>query len=304
MVRPTSPDTAGRAVPPKGAMPGTSRGGPLATAPEARRGAVPAPTGARGPQLPPLPVPRPASVTRASLPPQPSFPGANATRPPGARPPVDSVQGRRERLVRDLAARGLQDLAVLDALRTVPRDAFVDPALASRAYDDTALPIGHEQTISQPFTVGRMLELMRQGRPPGQRLARVLEVGTGCGYQAAVLGQIADMVFSIERIRALHELARSNLRPLRLANVRLHFGDGRVGLPHEGPFDGIVVAAAGFELPQELLDQLRVGGRLVAPVARGDGRQRLVVIDRTGRADWQRAEADDVHFVPLRSGTT
>jgi len=232
--------------------------------------------------------------------------GATPASPPAAstRPASDPMFARRDRLVRDLAARGLVDRAVLDALRAIPRDAFVDPALGSRAYDDTALPIGHEQTISQPFTVARMLELMRHGLPPERRLDRVLEVGTGCGYQAAVLGQLATMVFSIERIRALHELARTNLRPLRLANVRLHFGDGRDGLPHEGPFDGIVIAAAGFDLPQALLDQLRVGGRLVAPVARGDGRQRLIVVDRTGRSDWVRAEADDVHFVPLRSGTT
>ncbi|WP_085315040.1 protein-L-isoaspartate(D-aspartate) O-methyltransferase [Derxia lacustris] len=276
-----------------------------AAAEPASRAPAPAPVRPGiAPPARPAPPTRPAGHPIAQASAVGMAPPLAAQRPTGPRGTGDSMQARRERLVRDLAARGLQDAAVLGALRSIPRDAFVDAALASRAYDDSALPIGHEQTISQPFTVGRMLELMRNGRAPAQRLERVLEVGTGCGYQAAVLGQLAEMVFSIERIRALHELARTRLRPLRLANVRLHFGDGRVGLPHEGPFDGIVIAAAGFELPQALLDQLRLGGRLVAPVARGDGRQRLVVIDRTARNEWQRAEADDVHFVPLRSGTT
>jgi protein-L-isoaspartate(D-aspartate) O-methyltransferase len=206
----------------------------------------------------------------------------------------------RSRMVDRIAARAVRDPVVLDALNRVPRDLFVEPGFASRAYEDSALPIGHGQTISQPFIVARMLELVRNGKP----VQRLLEIGTGCGYQAAVMACIAPHVISIERIRALHELARTNLRSLRLSGLRLHFGDGRIGYPDGGPYDGIVMAAAGIGLPQALLDQLAIGARLVAPVTGPDGMQRLVVVERRGPKDWLSQEMDVVHFVPLRSGTS
>ncbi|NNC10096.1 protein-L-isoaspartate O-methyltransferase, partial [Corallococcus exiguus] len=133
---------------------------------------------------------------------------------------------------------------------------FVDAGLASQAYEDSALPIGHQQTISKPSVVGRMIELLLSGRSgrTGMPLVRVLEIGTGCGYQAAVLAQLADEVYSIERVRPLHEKAKANLRPLRVPNIRLHYGDGMLGLPKAAPFDAIILAAAGLEVPQALLD--------------------------------------------------
>lgn len=210
-------------------------------------------------------------------------------------------QRLRDRMVERIRSRGIDDRVVLDAMRAVPRHAFVDAALASRAYEDTALPIGHEQTISQPYIVARMLALMRDGRA----LKRVLEVGTGCGYQAAVIGQFVPYVVSIERIRALHAFARTHLHPLRLSSVRLHYGDGRDGYAPDAPYDGIVVAAAGMAIPETLLRQLSIGGRLVAPVAHaGDAVQRLVIVERSGDMRWERRELDDVHFVPLKQGTT
>ena len=150
-------------------------------------------------------------------------------------------------------------------MQAVPRHMFMDEALASQAYIDASLPIGHHQTISQPYIVARMIEVMRQGG----KLQRVLEIGTGCGYQAAVLSLVAKEVYSIERIRPLHELAKANLRPLRVSNLRLQYGDGMLGLPQAAPFDGIILAAAGLEVPQALLEQLAprrpsgcAGGRL------------------------------------------
>jgi protein-L-isoaspartate(D-aspartate) O-methyltransferase len=142
-----------------------------------------------------------------------------------------------------------------------------------------------------------MIEVMRNG---GQ-LNRVLEIGTGCGYQAAVLACVAKEVYSIERIKPLHELAKSNLRPLRVPNLRLHYGDGMLGLPQAAPFDGIILAAAGLQVPQPLLEQLAIGGRLVAPV--GDRTQQLVLITRTGKSEWTSETLEDCHFVPLRAGT-
>ncbi|CAN5158774.1 protein-L-isoaspartate(D-aspartate) O-methyltransferase [soil metagenome] len=207
---------------------------------------------------------------------------------------------QRTRMVERIAGRGVRDALVLQAVDRVPRDLFVEPGFASRAYEDSALPIGHGQTISQPFIVARMLEIMRNGRT----LNRLLEVGTGCGYQAAVMAQIAPHVISIERIRALHEQARLNLRSLRLSGLRLHYGDGRIGYADGGPYDGIVMAAVGSGLPQPLLEQLAIGGRLIAPVTGPDGDQRLVCVDRRGPKDWQSVEMDVVHFVPLRSGTS
>lgn len=203
---------------------------------------------------------------------------------------------QRAEMVRRLRDEGIQDARVLNALGLVPRHAFVDEGLASRAYENTALPIGHGQTISQPYIVARMTELIL-GRGP---LGKVLEVGTGCGYQAAVLAQVAQEVFSIERIRGLHERARQNLRPLRLSNLRLVYGDGLAGLPTVAPFDAMLVAAAARDLPHELLLQLRVGGRLVAPL--GDAEQSLCLIERTGPNEFSRRALEPVRFVPLLPG--
>ncbi len=204
----------------------------------------------------------------------------------------------RARMVERLRAAGIRDRRVLAAMESVPRHVFVDEALAHRAYEDTALPIGAGQFISRPSVVARMIELLVHGREAG----RVLEVGTGCGYQAAVLAQLGAEVYSIERVRVLAERARANLRPLRLANLRLVHGDGAEGLAAAAPFDSILVAAAVFEVPQPLLAQLRPGGRLIAP--RADGRaaaQRLVLIER-GRREFVETVLDPVHFVPLRAG--
>jgi protein-L-isoaspartate(D-aspartate) O-methyltransferase len=177
----------------------------------------------------------------------------------------------------------------------VPRHHFVDAALASRAYEDTALPIGFEQTISQPYVVARMLAAARAGR----ELGRALEVGTGCGYQAAVLARLAREAYSIERIGALAERARANLRTLRIANLRLVHGDGFKGLPEAAPFDAIVVAAAPREVPRPLLDQLAQGGRLVIPV--GADEQTLRVVERSSRG-LREHRLDPVKFVPMRLG--
>jgi protein-L-isoaspartate(D-aspartate) O-methyltransferase len=207
----------------------------------------------------------------------------------------------RKAMVARVAKQGVADAKVLAALEAVPRHMFVEPGLASQAYIDASLPIGHHQTISQPYIVARMIELMRQNRNGG-RLDRVLEIGTGCGYQAAVLSRVAGEVYSIERIKPLHELAKTNLRPLRVANIRLHYGDGMLGLPQVAPFDGIILAAAGLEVPQALLEQLAIGGRLVAPV--GERQQVLELIERVGQRDWRRTTLEQCHFVPLRPGTS
>ncbi|MBB3002610.1 protein-L-isoaspartate(D-aspartate) O-methyltransferase [Paraburkholderia tropica] len=205
----------------------------------------------------------------------------------------------RERMVERLRANGVTDPRVLQALAAVPRHMFVDPGLAAQAYEDAALPIGHHQTISKPSVVARMLELAGAGR----ELDRVLEIGTGCGYQAAVLSRIARDVYSIERIKPLYERAKTNLRPLRIPNIRLHYGDGRLGLPSAAPFDAVVIAAAGFDVPQALLEQLAIGGRLVAPVAEQDEQtQVLTLVERTGPAQWRESRLDRVFFVPLKSG--
>ncbi|GCB03043.1 protein-L-isoaspartate(D-aspartate) O-methyltransferase [Ralstonia sp. SET104] len=214
----------------------------------------------------------------------------------------------RQALIGRVQAGGVSDKRVLAAIGAVPRHLFVDAGLASQAYEDSALPIGHQQTISKPSVVGRMIELLLGGRPvrTGMPLARVLEIGTGCGYQAAVLAQLADEVYSIERVRPLHEKAKANLRPLRVPNIRLHYGDGMLGLPKAAPFDAIILAAAGLEVPQALLDQLAIGGRLIAPVAtdRNSGpAQQLVLIERRSRFQFHSTALEGVFFVPLKSGT-
>ena len=206
----------------------------------------------------------------------------------------------REKMAERIGQQGVRDVRVLQAMATVPRHLFVDAALASRAYEDSAMPIGHGQTISRPYIVARCAELLLEATPQPNS-ATVLEIGTGCGYAAAVLAQLFGTVVSVERLRSLHELARANLRPLRLPNVRLVFGDGSLGVSGQPPFDGIVAAAAGVKLPPAWLAQLRNEGRLVAPL--GIGEQKLVVAhkDAAGRVTQRTVEA--VRFVPLKPGT-
>jgi protein-L-isoaspartate(D-aspartate) O-methyltransferase len=205
----------------------------------------------------------------------------------------------RERMVERLRTNGITDPRVLNAMSVVPRHMFVDPGLAAQAYEDAALPIGHHQTISKPSVVARMIELVATGRT----LDKVLEIGTGCGYQAAVLSQVAKEVYSIERVRPLSERAKLNLRPLRVPNIRLHYGDGRLGLPAAAPFDAIVIACAGLDVPQALLDQLAVGGKLVAPVgSQAAQSQVLTLVTRISATQWRESQLDRVFFVPLKSG--
>jgi protein-L-isoaspartate(D-aspartate) O-methyltransferase len=208
----------------------------------------------------------------------------------------------RQRMVHKLAQQGITDPQVLAAMAAVERHRFVDSGLVNQAYEDTSLPIGLGQTISKPGVVSRMLELLRQGSPA--KLGRVLEIGTGCGYQAAVLSHLCSEVYSIERLSGLHDKARDNLRHLRLANVHLLFGDGMAGYAKGAPYAGIIAAAGGEAIPQGWLDQLAIGGRLVAPVAAGatsPGRQALVVVERTAQG-LRQTVMEAVHFVPLKSG--
>jgi len=208
----------------------------------------------------------------------------------------------RHSMVGKLAQQGIADPVVLAAMRKVERHRFVDSALVNQAYEDTSLPIGLGQTISKPGVVARMLELLRQSS--AGRLGRVLEIGTGCGYQAAVLGEMCSEVYSIERLRGLHDKARDNLRHLHLANVHLLFGDGMAGYAKGAPYAGIIAAAGGEAVPHAWIEQLAMGARLVAPVAAGaasPGRQALVVIDKTPQGLRQMV-MEAVHFVPLKSG--
>ena len=207
-------------------------------------------------------------------------------------------QRTRSRMVERLREQGIRDERVLEAIAAVPRHLFVEEALASRAYEDTALPIGFGQTISQPYVVARMIEFLIRERKPG----RVLEVGTGCGYQAAVLARVAAEVYSVERIKELLERARANLRELRLKNLRLAHGDGAAGMEKAAPFDSIILAAAAPQVPQALLRQLAQGGRMILPLRdAGAESQRLVLIDRT-RSGFSETALDPVHFVPLKAG--
>ena len=224
---------------------------------------------------------------------------------PGAQPPaaprglgMDSVAVRAA-MVLKLAAQGVADAAVLQAMNAVERHRFVDPALVNQAYEDTSLPIGLGQTISKPNVVARMMELLRHGHTG--KLGRVLEIGTGCGYQAAVLSHLANEVYSIERLRGLHDKARTNLRPLRLANVHLLFGDGMAGFAKGAPYAAIIAAAGGEAMPHAWIEQLAVGGRLVAPMVTPGGPQALVVVDKTAQG-LQQTVLEAVHFVPLKSG--
>jgi protein-L-isoaspartate(D-aspartate) O-methyltransferase len=225
-------------------------------------------------------------------------------------PKVPSVSGvgltsgrAHQAMVVGLRQQGIRDERVLSAMARVIRHNFVQAGLASRAYEDVALPIGHEQTISKPSTVARMIELgLERQQKPLQQL-RALEIGTGCGYQAAVMASLFGSVVSIERIRGLHELAAENIRTLRWAHLRLMFGDGLLGFPAGAPYDFIVIAAAGLAIPDELLMQMRIGSRLVAPVSDADGSQALHVMERISDKDWQLTKMDSARFVPLLSGT-
>ncbi len=209
----------------------------------------------------------------------------------------------RVRMVEKLAAQGITDRAVLGAMSAVERHRFVDSALVNQAYEDTSLPIGLGQTISKPNVVARMLELLQGGRREvSGKLGRVLEIGTGCGYQAAVMSLIASEVYSIERLRGLHDKARENLRPLRLPNVHLLFGDGMAGFAKGAPYAGIVAAAGGDAVPQAWVDQLAVGGRIIAPMTTSAGRQSLIVIEKKSEREVQQSVLEAVHFVPLKSG--
>jgi protein-L-isoaspartate(D-aspartate) O-methyltransferase len=202
----------------------------------------------------------------------------------------------RARMVERLREQGIRDERVLAAMGAVARHLFVEEALASRAYEDTALPIGFGQTISQPYVVARMAQTLLDGKSPG----KILEVGTGCGYQAAVLAQLFPEVYSIERIKGLHERARANLLGLRLKNLRLAHGDGYAGLEKAAPFQSIILAAAPREIPEALRAQLAPGGRMVLPLESKAG-QRLVLIERSGRG-FIEAELDAVRFVPMTAG--
>ena len=205
-------------------------------------------------------------------------------------------QRTRERLIQRLREKGIRDLSVLEAMRNTPRHIFVDEALASRAYEDTALPIGLGQTISQPYTVARMTEALMQDHQP----ETVLEIGTGSGFQCAILAQLVRRVYSVERIEALQLQARQRLRELGLRNVRLKHSDGGIGWPEYGPFDGIMVTAAPTGLPQSLLEQLAVGGRLILPLQREQG-QVMLRITRTMEG-YQQEHLEAANFVPLQGG--
>jgi protein-L-isoaspartate(D-aspartate) O-methyltransferase len=204
-------------------------------------------------------------------------------------------QRTRERLVQRLREQGIVNPAVLDVIRNTPRHMFVDEALAQRAYEDNSLPIGYSQTISQPWIVARMTELLLELGAVG----KVLEIGTGSGYQTAVLAQLVGQVYSVERIKPLLNQARQRLRALRLKNVQLRHADGGMGWATEAPFEGIIATAAPEAIPPELMEQLDVGGRLIIPV--GVESQYLQVVTRTADG-FETTTHDPVRFVPLRSG--
>jgi len=202
----------------------------------------------------------------------------------------------RQRLITRLMEQGISNLHVLDIIRATPRHLFLDEALAHRAYEDTALPIGHNQTLSQPYIVARMTELLLNGRPS---LKRVLEVGTGSGYQTSILAPLCERLFSVERIRPLQDKAKLRLRDLGFRNVYFKHADGGFGWPEKGPYDAILSAAAPEVMPQELLQQLAVSGRLVIPI--GGAKQQLVVVDRLEDGFVENI-IEPVNFVPLLKG--
>jgi len=205
-------------------------------------------------------------------------------------------QRTRARMIERLREKGVTDEAVLAAMAAVPRHVFVEEALAHRAYEDTALPLGSGQTISQPYIVARMIEVLRSGRTG---LGKTLEVGAGCGYQAAVLAQLTDEVYAIERLEPLITKAKLNLRQVQEFRVRLKHGDGQLGLPEAAPFDTIILAAAAQRIPPLLLQQLALGGRMMLPLGTGD--QVLCLIERRPEG-FVESRMDAVRFVPLLSG--
>ncbi len=204
----------------------------------------------------------------------------------------------RERMLVRLREQGIKDEVVLSAISTIPRHIFVDEALSIRAYEDVSLPIGYGQTISQPYIVARMSEILRNGQP----LQKVLEIGTGCGYQTAVLSRLAKEVYSVERIRPLVMKARGHLRELKCINVKLDHADGNMGLPQLAPFDAIIVTAAASHIPQDLLEQLAIDGRLVIPV--GTDEQILYLVERISQLDYRQTKLEPVKFVPLLGGVS
>ena len=206
----------------------------------------------------------------------------------------------RARMVERLQQQGIQDKGVLGAINKVERHLFVDEAFAHRAYEDTALPLGLGQTISQPYIVARMIECLRtNGRP----LGKTLEIGTGCGYQAAVLAKLTQEVYSVERLAGLIERAKVNLRAIKCFNVRLKHGDGYQGIAEAAPFDSIILAAAAPKVPQALLQQMSVGGRMVMPFGASSesAQQRMLLIERTDTG-WAEQQLDPVKFVPMLPG--
>ena len=208
-------------------------------------------------------------------------------------------QRTRDRLIERLRDKGIEDERVLEVMRRVPRHLFMDEALATRAYEDSSLPIGCGQTISQPFVVARMTEALIAHMPPGA--GRVLEIGTGSGYQAAVLAGLVDQVYTVERIGYLLERARERFRQLDLHRIHVKYADGHTGWPEEAPFDGILLTAAPERVPGELFEQLAVGGALIAPVG-GSGAQRLVAWHRSSTQGLERRTLDMVSFVPFLGG--
>jgi len=202
----------------------------------------------------------------------------------------------RERMLVRLREQGIKDEVVLSAISAIPRHIFVDEALSIRAYEDVSLPIGFGQTISQPYIVARMSEILRNGKA----LKKVLEIGTGCGYQTAVLSKLFKDVYSVERIRPLVMKARGHLRELKCVNVKLGHSDGNMGLAEHEPFDGIIVTAAASHIPQDLLDQLTIGGRLVIPV--GTDEQILTLVERISNSEYSQTKLEPVKFVPLLGG--
>jgi protein-L-isoaspartate(D-aspartate) O-methyltransferase len=207
-------------------------------------------------------------------------------------------QRTRDRMLSRLREQGIKDEVVLSAIGNTPRHIFVDEALSIRAYEDVSLPIGFGQTISQPYIVARMSELLRNGQP----LQKVLEIGTGCGYQTAVLSKLAKEVYSVERIRPLVMKARGHLRELKCINVKLAHADGNIGLTEIAPFDGILVTAAASHIPQDLLDQLAINGRLIIPV--GTDEQILYLVERLSQTEYRQTKLEPVKFVPLLGGTS
>ena len=204
-------------------------------------------------------------------------------------------QRTRTRMIDRLREQGIRDEHVLAAIAAVPRHVFVEEALASRAYEDTALPLGFSQTISQPYIVARMIEVLRAGRD----LGKTLEIGAGCGYQAAVLAQLTDEVYAVERIEPLLAKAKLNMRAIQQFKVRLKHADGNLGLPEAAPFDTIIVAAAALRVPNALLQQLALGGRMLLPLGAGD--QYLLLVERRAEG-YVETRLDSVRFVPLLSG--